>query len=550
MARSNPARAFGSWDASRNEPGCLGGVGSVQRVKAISLGHAGMLVETDDGSILCDPWFLPAFHGSWCVFPRNDGLAPDLLERIEVPDFLYISHIHADHLDEAWLADHVDRSATVLLPGFPTRELEDRLRALGFRTFERTRDGEELHLTGSLRVAIHCETSITDGPGGDSALVVSHADTRLVNQNDCRTHDLDALRRHGPIDLHWLQYSGAIWYPMVYDEPPEEMRRLVDAKIESQFARALRYVEALDARAVVPSAGPPAFLDPTLFHLNVITGDEPSIFPDQRAFLAVLADAGRRGILAIPGTEIDARTLEVVHPIDDAAVDAIFTEKAAYLADYQRDWSSRIAAGLDAWHPPTPDLVDTLRSWWEPLMADAPELCAAIDDLCVLDLGDLRVAIDFGSRTVGEWDGRSPGYRFTIDRRLVETVVAERAVDWSNSLFLSCRFSAWRAGPYNEYLYNFFKSLSVERMRRAEAEARRRRSPDRDAIADEEITLGDWIVQRTCPHRGADLSVFGEIDGDELVCTLHGWRFDCASGRCLTSDAHDLRIRPATVRAD
>ena len=40
------------------------------------------------------------------------------------------------------------------------------------------------------------------------------------------------------------------------------MRALVDAKVESQFSRAMRYVESVGARAVVPSAGPPCFLDP------------------------------------------------------------------------------------------------------------------------------------------------------------------------------------------------------------------------------------------------------------------------------------------------
>ncbi len=504
-----------------------------------------MLVETSDGSILCDPWFLPAFHGSWCVFPRNDQLAPELLERIERPDYLFISHIHGDHLDEAWLPDHVDRSATVLLPGFPTRELERRLRDLGFRDIERTRDGEEVQLCGDLRIAIHCETSITDGPGGDSALVISHGGTRLVNQNDCRTHDLDALRAHGPIDLHWLQYSGAIWYPMVYDESPERMRALVTEKVDSQFARAMRYVEALDARAVVPSAGPPAFLDPSLFHLNVIDGDEPSIFPDQRAFLRLLEEQGRTGILAIPGTVIDVATLAVTHPCDEAELHHIFDDKRAYLVDYQRDWLPWIEERIAAWHEPTDDLVATLQHWWEPLLRLAPTLCAAIDDVCVLDLGDLAIAVDFRSRSVHEWTGGDHGFRFTIDRRLVETVVAERAVDWSNSLFLSCRFRAWRASSYNEYVYNFFKSLSTERMERAEAEALRKRDPDRGGLADEEIRIGDWVVQRTCPHRGADLAVFGEIDGDELVCTLHGWRFECSSGRCLSADERSLRIRPA-----
>ena len=41
-------------------------------------------------------------------------------------------------------------------------------------------------------------------------------------------------------------------------------------------------------------------------------------------------------------------------------------------------------------------------------------------------------------------------FRFDIDRNLLEHVVRIRAVDWSNSLFLSCRFTAWRAGEYNE----------------------------------------------------------------------------------------------------
>ena len=97
------------------------------------------------------------------------------------------------------------------------------MRALGFTNLTRTVDREELDL-GGLTVAIHVETSITDGPGGDSALVVGDGEVRLVDQNDCRTTDLDALRAHGPVDLHWLQYSGAIWYPMVYELPDGELR--------------------------------------------------------------------------------------------------------------------------------------------------------------------------------------------------------------------------------------------------------------------------------------------------------------------------------------
>ena len=510
-----------------------------------------MLIETADVSIVCDPWFLPAFHGSWCVFPRNDRLAPELMARIESADYLYISHIHGDHLDEQWLANHINRTATVLLPDFPTRELEGRLRALGFVHFVRTTNGREIDLLGSTRAAIHCETSITDGPGGDSALVVADATARIVNQNDCRTHDTAALASHGPIDLHWLQYSGAIWYPMVYDEPADVMRDLIDAKVDSQFTRALRYVEALDARAVVPSAGPPAFLDPDLFGLNVITGDELSIFPDQTSFMDRLSEAGHTGILAIPGTciEVVPDRIDVTHPCSADELRSIFDDKASYLREYQADWLPFIEDQKARWSDPTPDLVEVLRAWWEPLLTIAPTLRKGVGDVCLLDLGELKIAIDFPNGTVSEWDGCDVGFRFTIDRRLVESVTAQRAVDWSNSLFLSCRFSAWRRGPFNEYVYNFFKSLSEERMQRTEAEALRKTTPDRGGIAEEEIRLGDWIVQRTCPHRGADLEVFGEIDGNELVCTLHGWRFDCETGQCLNAEERTLRIRPADNRS-
>jgi len=516
-------------------------------VRVTSVGHAGTLVETSGGSILSDPWFLPAFFGSWFVFPRNDRLSDELMARIEQPDFLYVTHLHGDHFDEPWLARHVSREATVLVPGYPTRELERELRRLGFRDVVRTVDGEELDLGGGLRVAIHVETAITDGPGGDSAMVISDGTSRVVNQNDCRTTDLGALRGHGPVDLHWLQYSGAIWYPMVYDEPPERMRELVDAKVDSQLTRAMRYVEAIDARAVVPSAGPPAFLDPELFHLNVIDGDEVSIFPDQRVFLAQLAAAGRRGVLAVPGTaiEVSPDAITVTHPCPEAEVEAIFTDKRAYLRAYQADWMPWLEAEKAGWHVRSDDLLATLRAWWEPLLAMAPTLRAAVGSGCLLRAGDVDVLIDFPAGQVRAHDGEPVEFRFEIPRDLVETVAARRAVDWSNALFLSCRFRAWRAGPYNEYLYNFFKSLSVERMRRAEAEALRKLDPARGGIADEEIRIGDWICERTCPHRQADLAVFGEIDGDHLVCTLHGWRFDLETGTCVTATDRKLRIRRA-----
>jgi UDP-MurNAc hydroxylase len=521
-------------------------------MRATSIGHAGILVETDAGSILCDPWFVPAFFGSWFVFPRNDQLSDDLRARIEAADFLYISHLHGDHHDEPWLREHLRRDIPILLPGYPTREQQRTLRGLGFTEFIRTVDTEELEIAPGLSVAIHVETSITDGPGGDSALVVSDGTSILVNQNDCRTNDLAQLRAHGPVDLHWLQFSGAIWYPMVYDVPDPEKRALCTAKVDAQFARAMRYVEHIDARYVVPSAGPPAFLDEDLFALNVIDGDEMSIFPDQTHFLRRLAAAGRHGIMNVPGTtiEVGPESLEVTHPVDD--VEAIFADKRTYLSAYQADWTPWLDELKASWNAPSTDLLATLQEWWHPLLEMAPALRSRVGANVLLCAGDLPILVDFPTGEVRLHDGEPFAFRFDIPRELVETVVAQRAVDWSNSLFLSCRFTAWREGEFNEYVYNFFKSLSPERMRRAEAEVVRKLTPeDQLASLDEpDICIGDYVVQRRCPHRNADLAAFGEIDGCELVCTLHGWRFDLETGRNTTASDRGIRIRRVDAPAD
>ena len=519
-------------------------------MRATSIGHAGILIETHAGSILCDPWFVPAFFGSWFVFPRNDRLSNELLDRIERADFLYITHLHADHHDEPWLREHLRRDIPIVLPGYPTHEQERTLARLGFTNFIKTVDGEELELAPSLTVAIHTETSITDGPGGDSAMMVFDGESRLVNQNDCRTTDLGALRSHGAVDLHWLQYSGAIWYPMVYDLPDDQKRRLCEAKVEAQSTRAMRYVVEIGARAVVPSAGPPCFLDEDLWHLNVITGDEMSIFPDQKSFLPRIDAAGQQGVLAIPGTTIEVTpdAIEVTHPISDAHVEAIFSDKDAYLRRYQADWAPWLADLKAGWNPPSTDLLATLKAWWEPLLAMAPTLRNAVGSNCLFRAGDLDIIIDFPNGEVRAYAGEPHDFRFEIPRELVETVADLKAVDWSNSLLLSCRFTAWRSGDFNEYLYNFFKSLSVERMRRTEAEAIRKLDPPTETEPDFELC--GYVVQRRCPHRNADLSVFGEIEGDELICTLHGWRFDVETGRCKTAADHPLRIRRRTADVD
>src|SRR6516164_1796389 len=52
------------------------------------------------------------------------------------------------------------------------------------------------------------------------------------------------------------------------------------------------------------------------------------------------------------------------------------------------------------------------------------------------------------------------------------------------------------------------------------------------------------VARDICLHRGARLTL-GQLDGDELVCAYHGWRYG-TDGRCtrIPSQPREIRISP------
>jgi len=509
------------------------------------LGQAGLYLETAAGSILCDPWFNPAYFGSWFPFPANDGIDP---ASIGSPDFLYVSHLHHDHFDPAWLAEHCSKEATVILPDYPVDDLRHELHTLGFRRFIETGDCEPFDLGSGVRILVMALDAPTDGPLGDSALLVDDGRVRLLNLNDSRPTDPDRLLAFGPLDLLFLQFSGAIWYPMIYEFPDKAKRTLGHKKRVVQQARSRRYVEILAPRFVVPSAGPPCFLDDDLFDQNDLHRDPANIFPDQTVFLEYLADEGvAGGRLMLPGSwgELEPGRFDVVHPVGDDGIRAIFDEREPYLRAYQARKRSVLDAEHARWagEPDAEplDLLAELRDWFEPLMGFGELICSGIGDRVLLDLGEQGIVLDFVDQKVRPWDGvEACRYVFRIARPLVERLVREHEVDWVNSLFLSMRFSATRKGPYNEYVYTWFKCLDLERLQYAEGYYAEK------AKAEGTFVLDGWEIQRRCPHMKADLTRFASTADGVMTCALHGWQFELETGRCLTSEGHELSARRLT----
>ena len=547
-------------------------------MKITSIGHAGFHIETAAGSILCDPWVNPAYFASWIPFPDNSELDWKALGRC---DYLYVSHLHRDHFDEVNLRDNVDKDTTVLLPDYPVPDLKRELERLGFHKFVETTDSVKTTVTGdkgSLDIMIIALRAPADGPIGDSGLIVSDGETVCFNMNDARPVDLDVIdEAFGHVDVHLLQYSGAIWYPMVYDIPRKSKANFAAQKRQRGMDRARSYIEQVGATWVVPSAGPPMFLDEELYAVNdlgsgiaddmigdldvapgtnPVPGDVTSIFPDQVTFLEQMRIHGtddgvrHRGLMMVSGSAADftGSTLESIeHPYPPE--DVFGPNKKAYLERMQAKFAPIIAAEKATWAPAEGDeLLPALRELFEPIMAQSDLICDGIGypvGLVMTPHSSAKevtdeteiVVLDFPNRIVREPKEGEGKYRygFRIATEIVRTVLRDNEPDWVNTIFLSTRFTTWRIGGYNEYLYTFFKCLTDERIAYADgwfAEAH-----DDDAS----IRKDGWEIQRRCPHLKADLDKFGVVDGDKLTCNLHGWEWNLPTGRCLTSKGHELR---------
>ena len=523
-------------------------------MRVTNIGHAGLLLETTGGTVVCDPWFTPAYFGSWFPYPRNDQMSDEVMDAIATCDVLYVSHSHKDHLDAAFLRDHVNHDARVLLPDFSIPLLRDELTELGFHRFVPCPDRAWVDLGDGLRAAIMALDAPNVGPMGDSSLLVEDPTARILNQNDAHPSNLDFATGDRRTDVHLLQHSGAIWFPMVYDIPQSEKDALIEAKRRRQVDRASAYLAMVDAPHYVPMAGPPCFIDDELWAFNDLPG-QPSIFPDGDWFNQQQRDRGNdRGVLTIPGTAFDIVD-GVLTPVDgglsDADREACFgAGKQATLEQYRGDWAGWLTAEKASWATGEDGpLLPGLRSWLGPIIADATHTRAGIGAAVGLIAGDERIVLDFPLGEVRPWrDGEEPAFWFRFPRELVATALRDRLPDWVNTLLLSCRFEAHRDGPYNEFVYTFFKSLSTERMAYCERFYTETAGAGNRPL--EWVEVDGWTVEKRCPHQGAHLDRVGTVEGTTITCGLHGWAFDLETGACLNSEGEgtELRVRGRTDR--
>lgn len=212
-----------------------------------------IVLETNDISICCDPWFSEgAYDGSWFQFPRVE----DPIDAIGQVDAIYISHIHPDHYDPKFLREYLQRNRDCrLIIGMNNQE---------FLAQKMLRDGFEPLQTNSLTVG---ETEITivenshyEYANIDSAMVVKRGRSSVVNLNDCVV-DTDQILQiknacGGNPTVAFLPFAGAGPFPQKYLFDDENDRKQAEDHKRRQFLDQYQeYIQRLCPKIGVPFAG-------------------------------------------------------------------------------------------------------------------------------------------------------------------------------------------------------------------------------------------------------------------------------------------------------
>jgi UDP-MurNAc hydroxylase len=256
----------------------------------------------------------------------------------------------------------------------------------------------------------------------------------------------------------------------------------------------------------------------------------------------------QKGYEFVPGTvvELNGGQISVTQTLyTDAEIDRIFDDKWAYLAEQRDSRQDEIRAdeATRAAVLPPEEMLTAIKEWWEPLLRRARTIRNGVGGVVRFRIGDLDMVVDFPKAKVREYAGEECIYWYTIPADLVSTNIADHEIDWSNSIFLSMQFEVGRSGKFNEFLTTFLKCLSRDRIEYVENWYAEQTDQTEDA------QLGDWIVQRRCPHLRADLTKTGKIEDGVLTCSLHDWKWELASGKCLTSQGHAIRASHVDAEA-
>jgi UDP-MurNAc hydroxylase len=416
-----------------------------------------VVIETGDARILCDPWFTPgAYDGAWHQYPP----LANALGAIGPCDIVYISHIHPDHYDPAFLRRYLAAypDAKIVIGRLQPDYLGQKMRLDGFAP----------EIVETLRIGNTELLILPNDSGGvrkadiDTALAVRCGPYSIVDMNDNpfqapQVARILAFCPGGRPDFALLPYSGAGPYPQTFAFADEASLLAAVARKEDEFVALFeRYLAALNPVKAMPFAGK-YYLGGKLARLNRFRGVPDAVEVARRhpERSIVLADGGR-------ATYDLATGIASARRIEPYGHDAIEAHLGATCADALFDYEREIRLDPDHAFPFMPLLAAAKRRargkvrpndpYWIVLR---PELLGSAFVMNVSD-DDAPFPCD-AKRPV---EALSPRLEITIDDRYLFGLLT-RLYHWDNAQIGSQYFSRRVPDTYRKDVYAFLDMFQV-----------------------------------------------------------------------------------------
>ena len=517
-------------------------------MKITYLGHAGFAIEEGDTLLVIDPWLgrNGAFDRAWFQFPRNHHLLDELLGKVRGARHLglYVSHEHEDHFCRDTLGALCPHSPTAIIARYRAGDFAALMRSSGFADIRELDDGEATDFH-DLQVRVFIDES---GINRDSAILVTdRCGRKFLNFNDCKIFDRCILlhKLYAPIDVFTCQFTGATMHPICYEYEEATYRSISRSKRHAKFRGVRTAIERLQPAIYLPSAGPAAFLDPALFHLNFET---EGVFPRSWEFKAYLDETRCRAevVQLAPGGWLDVQS-DVRE--GGPRLDLDPRDLRAYLTRYQAD-----VLGSAGSHAAPTDLEAAQHALIAALQRKLDVYAAFKDRLKMrsnvyFGLAETSgyIKVDFSACRVTAVDAiAEPAYYLhSTSLERLRDVIAGR-MSWE-TYFLTFRFRNRRVpDEYDSGVVMFLFADPDSYRYGMEQLIRHREGRERITVASAD-GADAYEINRFCPHQGADLK-YALVDGGTLICPRHHWRFDLADGGKCT--ANEDTIRAVKVAAD
>jgi UDP-MurNAc hydroxylase len=411
-------------------------------MKVTHLQSSTQIITLGDIKVLTDPWLTDGeYYGSWYHYPPFGERNIDALDY----DFIYVSHIHPDHLSEQTFK-RLPIKKPVLIHNYASKFVKRKLEALGYDVIE-CDNGEPFVFGngGSITIyaADNCNPEICGkflgcgvvekkfGSTQIDTLALFEMDGEIIlNTNDCpfelASETIKANRLHEKnIDLLLVGYAGAGPYPQCFDfDTIEEKMTAAKAKEQQFLDQAMKYIRLLKPSAYAPFAGT-YILGSKLSELSAYRG-VPSVADAVSSLNDKLSNISKAVLL---------EKLDVYDVSEGSLIKSTDTYELSHDEYLDLISSNSLIYDEDQWDDA--ELDDLIRNAYDRFLQKAEEIRFRSDAKLVVQSD--KVAFQFGTNTELERvsvDGqiKEPFVKITVDHNLLHRLLrGPRYAHWNNA---------------------------------------------------------------------------------------------------------------------